>query len=58
MTVAAPAGIALAGVLAAVEYPLLAGFSVAGVRILVLLDMIASRALRDLEPIQLSDAQQ
>lgn len=58
LMVAAPAGIGLAGVTAEYGTPVLAGFGVAGVWILVLLAVIVSRALRDLEPKELSDAQQ
>ncbi|GAA4899775.1 MFS transporter [Streptomonospora salina] len=58
LTVAAPAGIGLAGVLAELGSPLLAAVSVTGVWILVLLAVIGSRALRDLDPKEMSDAQQ
>ncbi|MGO2311156.1 MFS transporter [Brachybacterium tyrofermentans] len=58
LTVAAPAGIALAGVLAELGSPLLAGASVTGVWIVVLLAVIGSRALRDLDPKEMLDAQQ
>ncbi|MGO2722087.1 MAG: MFS transporter [Brachybacterium tyrofermentans] len=58
LTVAAPAGIALAGVLAEHGSPLLAGASVTGVWIAVLLAVIGSRALRDLDPKEMLDAQQ
>ncbi|WP_193105917.1 MFS transporter [Brachybacterium sp. FME24] len=58
LTVAAPAGIALAGVLAELGSPLLAGASVSGVWIVVLLAVIGSRALRDLDPKEIPDAQQ
>ncbi|WP_231444627.1 MFS transporter [Brevibacterium zhoupengii] len=58
LTVAAPAGIALAGVLAELGSPLLAGAGVTGVWIIVLLAVIGSRALRDLDPKEESDAQQ
>lgn len=58
LTVAAPAGIALAGVLAELGSPLLAGASVTGVWIVVLLAVIGSRALRDLDPKEMPDAQQ
>lgn len=58
LTVAAPAGIALAGVLAELGSPLLAGASVTGVWIAVLLAVIGSRALRDLDPKEMLDAQQ
>ncbi|KIH99565.1 major facilitator transporter [Streptomonospora alba] len=58
LTVAAPAGIGLAGVLAELGSPLLAAVSVTGVWILVLLAVIGSRALRDLAPKEMPDAQQ
>lgn len=58
LTVAAPAGIALAGVLAEIGSPLLAGAGVTGVWIVVLLAVIGSRALRDLDPKEMLDAQQ
>lgn len=58
LTVAAPAGIGLAGVLAELGSPRLAAVSVTGVWILVLLAVIGSRALRDLDPKEMSDAQQ
>ncbi|GAA0986596.1 hypothetical protein GCM10009551_038430 [Nocardiopsis tropica] len=54
LMIAAPAGTGPAGVTADHGPPVLAG---AGVRILVLLAMIVSRALRDLEPKELSHAQ-
>lgn len=58
LTIAAPAGIGLAGVTAAYGSPVLAGFSVVGVWILVLLAVLLSRALSDLEPKEMSGAQQ
>ncbi|GAB3726329.1 MFS transporter [Nocardiopsis nanhaiensis] len=58
LMVAAPAGIGLAGVLAELGSPLLAAVGVTGVWILVLLTVIASRALRDLESKEMPDAQQ
>ncbi|MFL1376317.1 MFS transporter [Nocardiopsis protaetiae] len=58
LMVAAPAGIGLAGVVAEYGSPVLAGFGVAGVWILVLLAVIASRALRDVESKEPTDAQQ
>ncbi|MEE2055382.1 MFS transporter, partial [Nocardiopsis tropica] len=57
LMIAAPAGIGLAGVMAEYGAPVLAGAGVVGVWILVLLAVIVSRALRDLEPKELSDAQ-
>lgn len=58
LMIAAPVGIGLAGVSAEYGSPVMAGFSVAGVWILVLLAVIVSRALRDLDSKELSDAQQ
>lgn len=58
LMIAAPVGIGLAAVVAAHGTPVLAGFSVVGVWILVLLAVVVSRALRDLEPKELSGAQQ
>ncbi|GAA1488369.1 MFS transporter [Brachybacterium sacelli] len=58
LTVAAPAGIALAGVLAELGSPLLAGVGVTGVWIVVLLAVIGSRTLHDLDPKEMADAQQ
>ncbi|MGX1027441.1 MFS transporter [Streptomyces sp. SAI-097] len=58
LTIAAPVGIGLAGVMAERGSPVQAGFSVAGVWMLVLLAVIVSRALRDLEPKELAHAQQ
>ena len=55
LMVAAPLGIGLAGVVATYGTPVLAGFSVAGVWVLVLLAVVASRAL---EPKELSGAEQ
>ncbi|WAE70970.1 MFS transporter [Streptomonospora nanhaiensis] len=57
LMIAAPAGIGLAGVMAEYGTPVLAGAGVVGVWILVLLAVIVSRALRDLEPKELSHAQ-
>jgi MFS family permease len=57
LMIAVPAGIGLAGVMAEYGTPVLAGAGVVGVWILVLLAVIMSRALRDLEPKELSDAQ-
>ncbi len=50
LMVAAPAGIGLAGLVAEYGSPVLAGLAVAGVWVLVLPAVIASRALRGLEP--------
>ncbi|MCA1191983.1 MFS transporter [Saccharopolyspora sp. 6V] len=47
LTVAAPAGIGLAGVVAEHGTPVLAGLSVAGVWVLVLAAVLGTRALRD-----------
>ncbi|WP_433869247.1 MFS transporter [Saccharopolyspora sp. CA-218241] len=58
LTVAAPAGIALAGVLAEFGSPLLAGTGVTAVWVVVLVVVIGTRALRDLEPKEMADAQQ
>ena len=58
MLVAAPAGIAIAGVVADLGSPLGAGLGVTGLWVLVLLIAIASRGLRDLEPRRVPDAQQ
>ena len=58
LTVAAPAGIALAGVLAELGSPLLAGAGVTGVWLVILLAVIGSRALRDLDPKEMLDVQQ
>ncbi|MFD4638703.1 MFS transporter [Lentzea sp. NPDC058436] len=58
LMVAAPVGIGLAGVVATYGTPVLAGFSVVGVWVLVLLAVVLSRALRDLEPKELTGAQQ
>ena len=58
LTVAAPAGIALAGVLAELGSPLLAGAGVTGVWLVVLLAVIGSRTLHDLDPEEMPDAQQ
>ncbi|GAA1231794.1 hypothetical protein GCM10009676_13560 [Prauserella halophila] len=55
LTVAAPARIGLAGVLAEIGSPLLAAVSVTGVWILVLMAVLASR---DLESKEILDAQQ
>ncbi|MFC4562168.1 MFS transporter [Nocardiopsis mangrovi] len=57
LMIAAPVGIGLAGVTAEYGSPVLAGFSVAGVWILVLLAVIASRALHGLESKEVADAQ-
>ncbi|GHH39824.1 MFS transporter [Lentzea cavernae] len=57
LTIAAPAGIGLAGVTAQYGSPVVAGFSVAGVWVLVLLAVLLSRALADLEPQEVSGAQ-
>ncbi|MBR8743734.1 MFS transporter [Nocardiopsis sp. MG754419] len=58
LTLAAPAGIGLAGVIAEYGSPVLAGLTVAGVWVLVLLTVIVSRALRDLESKEPAVAQQ
>jgi MFS family permease len=57
LMIAAPVGIGVAGMTAEYGSPVLAGFSVAGVWVLVLLSVIATRALGDLEPKELSSAQ-
>lgn len=51
LMVAAPAGIALAGVVADFGSPLLAGLGVSGAWVLALVAVLATRALRDLEPL-------
>ncbi|GAB3445537.1 hypothetical protein GCM10027570_15790 [Streptomonospora sediminis] len=58
LTVAAPAGIGLAGVLAEFGSPLLAAAGVTGVWIVVLLAVIGMGALRDLDVKEMPDAQQ
>ncbi|TSI14082.1 MFS transporter [Brevibacterium aurantiacum] len=58
LTVAAPAGIALAGVLAELGSPLIAGAGVTAVWIAILLAVIGSRALRDLDPKEVPNAEQ
>ncbi|MEU6128954.1 MFS transporter [Saccharopolyspora sp. NPDC047091] len=50
LTIAAPAGIGLAGVVAEFGSPVLAGFSVAAVWVLVLLAVLGSRALAEQVP--------
>lgn len=50
LTVAAPAGIGLAGVVAEHGTPVLAGLSVAGVWVLVLAAVLGTRALSDVAP--------
>ena len=52
LTVAAPAGIALAGVVAEVGSPVAAGVAVVAVWIAVLLAVVVSGALRNLEPVR------
>ncbi|MEJ2871414.1 MFS transporter [Actinomycetospora sp. OC33-EN08] len=51
LQVAAPAGVGLAGVVAEVGSPVAAGFSVVAVWVAVLVAIVASGALRDLEPV-------
>ncbi|MFE5776356.1 MFS transporter [Brachybacterium sp. NPDC056505] len=58
LTVAAPGGIGVAGVLAELGSPLLAGIGVTGVWIVILLAVTASRALSDLTLEEVPDAQQ
>jgi hypothetical protein len=50
LMVAAPAGIALAGIVADLGSPLLAGIGVSGAWVLALVAVLATRALRDLAP--------